>query len=76
MPRIYSNANDVLRPYQFMKFFRSLCAPTQTRVLCYRASIDALEEYKLKNLPFLYNPTNPIGGNPISNVTKKMALEL
>jgi hypothetical protein len=76
MPRIYANEKDVLCPYQFMKFFRSICAPTQMRVLCYRTSMDALEEYGLKNLPFLYNLTNPIGGNPISDVTKKMALEL
>jgi hypothetical protein len=59
-----------------MKFFRSVCAPTQERVLCYRASVDSLEEYRLKNLPFLYNATNPIGGNPISDVCKKLALEL
>jgi len=76
MPRIYSNANDDLCPHRFLKFFRSVCAPTQERVLCYRASVDALEEYGLKNLPYLYNATNPIGGNPISDVCKKLAREL
>jgi hypothetical protein len=52
MPRIYSNENDVLCPYRFFKFFRTLCPPKQERVLCYRASVDQLEEYRVKNLPF------------------------
>ncbi len=76
MPRIYSNENDVLCPYRFFKFFRSICHPTQERVLCYRASVDQLEEWGLKKLPFLYNENNPIGGNPISDVAKKLAKEL
>jgi len=76
MPRIYANENDTLCPYRFIKFFRTLCHPSQERVLCYRASSDAIEEWQSKNKPYLYNPTNPIGGNPISDVTKKMARDL
>ena len=71
MPRIYGNENDALCPYRFIKFSRTLCHPSQERVLYYRASGDAITEWQSKNKPFLCNPTNPIGGSPISDITKK-----
>jgi hypothetical protein len=76
MPRVYHNVNDSLCPYRFFKFFHSICAPTQERILCYRASTDLLAEYKQLNKPYLYNENNPIGGNPISDVAKKLAHDL
>jgi len=61
----------------FFKFFRSICAPTQERILCDKTSADLLAEYKqTKKKPYLYNEHNHIGGNPISDITKKLAHEL
>jgi hypothetical protein len=49
MPRIYGNENDALCPYRFIKFSRTLCHPSQERVLCYRSRGDAITEWQSKN---------------------------
>jgi hypothetical protein len=75
-PRIYANPNDELCPYNFLKFLRGLCAPSQERVLCYAAKDEELKEFVAGRHPYLYHPKLPVGGNKIGPLCKKMAREM
>lgn len=75
-PRIYANENVTLCPHHFLVFFRSLCAPTQEKVLCNPVNKMILREYQLQKLPYLYNMNLLVGPNTITGITKEMAKEM
>jgi hypothetical protein len=70
-PRLYPNPNDPLCPVKFMKFYRTLCAPEQERVLCKMYSSKQMKRWKKNDCPYLYNPDLWIGENNIDGIKKK-----
>jgi hypothetical protein len=75
-PRIYANANDDLCPHRFLLFLKSLCLPTQERVLCNAASKKMLQQYEAKLVSHMYNEKLPIGPNTVGPICKQMAKEM
>jgi hypothetical protein len=75
-PRLYANPNDELCPHRFLMFYRTLCAPTQVRLLCQAASKKALNSFKANNLPYLYKDDAPVGVNKCSELVKELCKEM
>jgi hypothetical protein len=75
-PRIYANPTDDLCPYRFMKFLRSLCAPTQVRVLCCAGNKTTLNLFRAGKVPYIYNEKLNLGVNTIGPLCKEMAEEM
>jgi hypothetical protein len=57
-PRIYPDETDELCPYKFLKFYRSLCAPSQERFFCQRTSVKQMKDRLANNQHHLYNEKN------------------
>jgi len=74
--RIYANPNDELCPHRFLVFLRSLCPPSQERVLCYTANSKLLNKYCSEGLPYVYNEKLPVGANTVGPMCKTLAEEM
>jgi hypothetical protein len=68
--------NDLLCPYKFISFYRTLCAPTQQRLFCQPATKKQLKDIAATNSPYLYNEKQPVGENSIDANTKDFAKEM
>lgn len=75
-PWIYANSNDPLCPHRFLSFFKSLCSPTQDRILCNGFNKKMLQQYLAGDIKYMYNYKLPVGPNTIGNLCTSMAKEL
>jgi hypothetical protein len=58
-----------------MKFFRSLCPPTQVRVLCSAGNKTTLNLFRAGKAPYIYNDKLNVGVNTVGPMCKEMAEE-
>jgi len=71
--KVRANPEDPLCTVKLLKFFRSICHPSQKRVFCKKASESQLKDWRLSNEPYQYNPNQPVGENTINKGMKYIA---
>ena len=71
--KVRANPEDPLCTVKLLKFFRSICHPSQKRVFCKKASESQLKEWRLSNEPYQCNPNQHVRENTINKGMKYIA---